>query len=113
MFQPLKKYAEFKGRASRSEYWLFFLFNFLVILTAMLLRDDGSIVVLAWLGLAIPNLAVGVRRLHDINMSGWWLLLSLIPFLGSLIMFVFALIPGTEGDNRFGADPTAEPAEAA
>jgi uncharacterized membrane protein YhaH (DUF805 family) len=106
MFQPLKKYAEFTGRASRAEYWLFFLFNFIVTLVASLVGGESLLLPLVWLGLFIPNIAVGVRRLHDINMSGWWLLINLIPFLGALVFLVFCLIPGTVGENSYGDDPS-------
>ena len=90
----LKKYADFSGRASRSEYWWFFLFNFLMstvgsIADSILLGTEpdstGIITTLVALGLLLPSLAVGARRLHDINKSGWWQLL----WLG----FILLLIP--------------------
>ena len=86
----LKKYADFNGRASRSEYWWFFLFNFLIITVgsiadAILLGTEpgstGIIQILVSLGLLLPGLAVGARRLHDINKSGWWQLLWIGSFL--------------------------------
>jgi uncharacterized membrane protein YhaH (DUF805 family) len=57
------------------------------------------------LGLFIPSLAVTIRRLHDINRSAWWVLIALIPFLGALVLLIFAVLDGTPGDNRFGPDP--------
>ena len=120
MFQPLRKYADFQGRARRSEYWLFYLlfivvYAFLLIGAGGLGRNGsapsvlGAIVALigglAILGLFIPMLAVTVRRLHDTNRSGWWLLLSLIPVIGGLVVFVFTVLPGTQGPNTFGSDP--------
>jgi uncharacterized membrane protein YhaH (DUF805 family) len=104
MFQPLVKYADFTGRARRSEYWLFVLLNFVTALFAITLGGD-VLMTLVWLGLVIPNIAVAARRLHDIDMSGWWLLISLLPFIGAIVLLVFMLLPGTSGENRFGADP--------
>jgi uncharacterized membrane protein YhaH (DUF805 family) len=120
MFQPLRKYANFQGRARRSEYWLFYLL--FVIVYVVLLVGSGALnpnksgpsalglIVsliggLAILGMFVPMLAVTVRRLHDTNRSGWWLLLSLIPFIGGLVVFVFTVLPGTSGSNTFGTDP--------
>jgi uncharacterized membrane protein YhaH (DUF805 family) len=57
------------------------------------------------LGLLLPSLAVGVRRLHDTNRSGWWLLISLVPILGGIVCFVFMVLPGTRGPNKYGPDP--------
>lgn len=110
MFQPLKKYADFKGRATRSEYWLFFLFA--SILGLILGLFDGAMGFIAFggygllttfffLAILIPSIAVLVRRLHDRNMSGWWALVGLIPF-GGLALLVICVLPGTAGKNRFG-----------
>ena len=123
MFQPLRKYAEFTGRARRSEFWLFWLFNMVIqcalVVGAMAtggymmgydhmsggaLAFNGMRVVVG-LALLVPNLAVGFRRLHDTDRSAWWLLLCLIPFLGWLVLLIFYLIDGTPGDNRYGPDP--------
>ncbi len=118
----LKKYAVFEGRARRKEYWLFFLFS-VVIVTILTVIDEfmglkfelggedlGFLSTLYYLGIAIPYLAVIVRRLHDTNRSGWWILISLIPLIGGIILLVFTIIGGTKGDNRFGPDPKAETA---
>lgn len=113
----LSKYATFSGRAPRSEFWWFFLFVFLcnailgVIDSALFgTAPDGAPVSILGavfsLAVLLPNIAVGVRRLHDRDMSGWWLLLVLIPVLGALILLFFFVQRGTEGPNRFGADPT-------
>ena len=119
----LKKYAVFDGRARRKEYWYFFLFNLLiaiglgiigVILGAAIGGTDSDsfpiivITPLALYGLAIiiPSIAVSVRRLHDIGMSGWWYLLSLVP-AGSLVLFIFALFDSKPGPNQYGPDPKA------
>ncbi len=95
-----RKYIDISGRAARSEYWWFFLFVFIIDLVAMYISPN-----LYYLALVIffcPTIAVGVRRFHDIDMSGWWLLLGLIPFLGALVLIYFFVQEGTKGPNRFG-----------
>jgi uncharacterized membrane protein YhaH (DUF805 family) len=114
----LGKYATFSGRAARPEYWWWVLAT--VILFFVLGLIDGALVapmmgfeafepnagqplsVIASLALLVPNLAVAARRLHDTDRSGWWLLLGLIPLIGSLILIYFLVQKGTEGSNRFG-----------
>jgi len=123
MFQPLKKYAEFSGRARRSEYWLFTLFIILVEVAYMILLSvigggtSGNmnglgmaltgLYILFVLGIFIPSLAVSFRRLHDTDRSAWWLLIALLPFIGGLVLLVFTVLPGTAGPNKFGPDPKA------
>ncbi len=126
MFLPLRRYADFQGRSDRSEYWLFVLLQAGVSLVVVLLitvfigvtrfgespaRDSIGFVAIpiAQLGLLvfilytfIPSLAVTVRRLHDTNRSGWWILIRLVPILGELVFIVFLLLKGTAGPNRFG-----------
>tara|TARA_B100000959_G_C14630795_1_gene480182 strand:- start:158 stop:517 length:360 start_codon:yes stop_codon:yes gene_type:complete len=109
----LKNYAGFDGRARRTEYWMFQLFNFIFILVAILFDTfllDGSFVlqVLYLLAVLIPCIAVGVRRLHDQDKSGWLFLIILIPILGSLILFILFCFDGTSGDNKYGPDPKME-----
>ena len=102
---PLKKYAEFSGRASRKEYWLFTLGQFVIgFLLALLIPVLYPVFVL---GTLLPALAVAVRRLHDTNRSGWWLFIVLVPFVGGIVMFVFLVLEGTSGDNDYGPDPLA------
>lgn len=109
----LRQYATFAGRAQRSEYWWWALFNLLVFVAVGLSRGvvgaDATaadvVAVFAGLALLLPNLAVTVRRLHDIDRSGWWVLVGLVPVVGSIILLVFALLPGTPGENRFGLAP--------
>lgn len=84
------KYASFEGVASRSEYWWWTLFYFLAVLGSLFISPVLYFILL--LGLLMPTLAVGVRRLHDIDKSGWWLLVSLVPILG-LIMIVWSMTP--------------------
>ncbi|HEX2559544.1 DUF805 domain-containing protein [Phenylobacterium sp.] len=119
MFQPLRKYADFNGRARRAEYWLFTLLMILISLPLSVISGvagaadetgagavGGSLILLlVMLGLIIPSIAVTVRRLHDTNRSGWWILISFIPLVGGLILFVFSVLDGTPGPNNFGPDP--------
>jgi uncharacterized membrane protein YhaH (DUF805 family) len=106
MFQPLRKYVEFDGRARRAEYWLFFLFNFVLgIVCGIIGGEDSVLPLLVMIGLLLPNIALGVRRLHDINLSGWFYLIAIIPIIGALFMLVVGLIPGTAGNNEYGEQP--------
>ncbi len=95
-----KKYATFDGRATRSEYWWFFLFTFLVSVALGIVSEVLSVVFT--LGVLLPSLAVGARRLHDIDKSGWFLLVWFIPIIGWIIMIVWAVQEGKE-PNRFSA----------
>ena len=112
----LKKYAEFNGRARRKEYWIFFLFNLLISIVLSVVDMSTGMVnsiglgVLSGLyGLAVlvPGIAVAVRRLHDTDRSGWWLLIGLIPLIGAIVLLVFLLLDGTPGENKYGASPKA------
>lgn len=120
----LKKYAVFSGRARRTEFWMFNLFAYIFFI-ALLFLDDylgtvmedlfnasswadvgyGLISNLYILAIFIPSLAVCVRRLHDLDISGWFLLIGLIPFLGEIILIVAFCSKGKEGMNRYGANP--------
>ena len=111
----LKNYAVFSGRARRMEYWMYVLFNVIFAVAALILDNVlgltiadvgyGPIYLLYTLATLIPGIAVSVRRLHDIGKSGWYLLMSLIPCVGGIILLVFAATAGDVGDNEFGADP--------
>lgn len=104
----LKKYATFNGRARRQEYWMFFLFNLLFTLAAGLIdRFLGTSLIggLYSLFILLPSVAVLVRRLHDIGRTGWWVLLSLIPVIGVVVLLFFAASEGMHGDNEYGPDP--------
>lgn len=99
--QALKKYAVFSGRARRSEYWYFFLFNILILLalgTLGGLIHSQVLYILYYLAILVPLLAVGVRRMHDVGKSGWYLLIPIY----SLIL---ACTAGTTGTNEYGQDP--------
>lgn len=98
------KYATFSGRASRPEFWWFFLFQLLVSIAASMLGDLVSSLVS--LALLLPALAVGARRLHDIGKSGWWQLIML-TVIGLLVLIYWWAQPGTEGGNAH--DPHAAP----
>jgi uncharacterized membrane protein YhaH (DUF805 family) len=110
----LQNYVNFSGRARRSEYWWFVLFYVIVLVVARIL--DGVIgmspllYTVAALALLLPSLGLAVRRLHDTNRSGWWILLGLIPIIGSIILIVFMVGEGTPGDNQYGPSPKAAPA---
>ena len=107
----LSKYATFTGRAARPEFWWFALFSLLAHLVASfldgLLFGQQLIDGLLALALLLPSLAVGARRLHDIGRSGWWLLISLIPVVGWLVLIYFYVQPGEPSDNQFGPRPAA------
>ena len=107
----LKKYADFNGRARRTEYWLFVLFSMVIAMVLgvvdYVLGTPGIIGLIFALAILIPSIAVGVRRLHDTDRSGWWLLIAFIPILGTIALLIFLLLDGTPGDNRFGANPKA------
>lgn len=134
MIIPLRRYAEFDGRSSRSEYWLFALFQLLVIcasaalffLLGFVTMDEWggitgigglllAIMGLAYLGLFfIPGIAVAIRRWHDLDQSGWFVLLFIvlnaIPYIGvisSIVNLVWFCMPGTSGPNKYGEDPLA------
>jgi len=101
-------YATFSGRASRSEYWFFALFHFLIIFAGVALISVGiGIVILIGFGLVnfLPHLSVTVRRLHDTDHSGWWYWICLIPLVGIVLLLIWGCTRGTWGDNRFGPDP--------
>ena len=102
----LKKYFVFEGRASRSEYWWFQLIVTPSYLIAEILKNEISYLFYGILIFAfIPAISAGVRRLHDTNRSGFFLLISFIPIIGSFILLFFLIPEGTKGKNRFGPDP--------
>ncbi|MEZ5743717.1 MAG: DUF805 domain-containing protein [Sphingomonadaceae bacterium] len=139
MIMPFKRYFDYQGRSRRMEYWSFFLLNMIVTVVlygilfgvgggmeAMMNSDPTDptaafgamfggvgILILLWaLATFIPNIMLNIRRLHDRDMSGWWLLGliigSMIPFIGiivSIAYLVLMFLPGTPGPNRFGPDP--------
>lgn len=113
--EALKKYAVFSGRSRRKEYWFFVLFN--VIFSFVLGFIDGmmgNVHMESGMGLLggvysllllIPGIAVSVRRLHDTNRTGWWVLLGLIPIIGALVLLIFMIQDSTPGENNYGRNP--------
>ena len=144
--RPLKRYAQFAGRAPRAEYWWFWLGYMLVYVVIQILVRASAIfglLDLLFLGLVVPMIAVAVRRMHDTDRSGWWVVAPIVPYLvgfalilprlfqsdgnppdfGSLgpgivfffigfvlalTVFIFSVLPGTQGPNRYGPDPYDE-----
>lgn len=116
MLMPLRRYAEFSGRSQRKEYWMYFLFLIIVSVVLGIIEGIlginqmiggayGPLTALLGLGTLIPNIAVAIRRLHDTDRSGWWLLIALVPLIGAIVLLVFYVTDGTKGPNRFGPDP--------
>lgn len=108
-------YANFSGRARRSEYWWFYLFNIIVNVVASVVDSAIGIPIVsivAFLGLIIPGIAVSVRRMHDVGRSGWWLLILLVPLVGIILVIYWFVQRGTVGPNEYGADPYDAPAMA-
>ena len=99
----LKKYAVFDGRAGRREFWLFFLVN--LVVAAILGRLSSGLQNLYTLAVLLPNIGVGIRRLHDTDRSGWWMLLGFVPVVGWIVIIVFAIQKGTAGSNKYGPVP--------
>ncbi len=115
--EALKKYAVFGGRSRRKEYWYFVLFNVIVSLvlsavdallgTFSSASNVGLLSGIYGLAVIVPSIAVSVRRLHDIDRTGWWVLIGLVPVIGTIVLLVFAVLEGTPGENRFGPNPKA------
>jgi uncharacterized membrane protein YhaH (DUF805 family) len=103
------------GRSRRREYWYFVLFNIIVgivlgLIDALLgtrssYAGVGFLSGIYSLAVLIPTLAVTVRRLHDIDRTGWWILIGLVPLIGGIVLLVFALLDGTPGSNQYGPNP--------
>jgi uncharacterized membrane protein YhaH (DUF805 family) len=116
--EVLRKYAVFDGRARRKEYWYFFLINtvisiflaFIDSFTGTISEDVGIGLLdgLYALAVLIPGTAVTVRRLHDTDRSGWWILIGLIPVIGGIALLVFMVLDSTPGDNQYGPNPKLE-----
>jgi uncharacterized membrane protein YhaH (DUF805 family) len=114
----LRKYADFNGRARRSEYWYFTLFTLIAVVVlalvgALLDMVTGTtqtamwinaLVGLYWLAVLLPSLGVTVRRLHDTGRSGWWIFIAFVPFVGGIILLIFECLDSV-GDNQYGPNP--------
>ncbi len=108
-------YVKFDGRASRPAFWWWVLFVILVSVAANIIDlAIGAPVfsALVGLGLLLPGLSVSIRRLHDTNRTGWWILIYLIPLIGLIVLLVFYLQQGDPGENRYGPPPVTEAATA-
>ena len=103
----LERYAKFDGRARREEFWWFTLATVIIAFALVVLSSISSIFWVLYLIYAlavfIPSLAVGVRRLHDTDRSGWWLLIDFIPFIGAIVLLIFFCSDSTPGPNNYGA----------
>ena len=108
--KALKNYAGFEGRSRRKECWMFFLFNMIIAMVLGFIegvlgiaQDSGTSIFgsIYQLAVLIPSIAVGVRRMHDTDHSGWWLLVPIVSF-------VFLVTDGTKGDNQYGSNPKAD-----
>jgi uncharacterized membrane protein YhaH (DUF805 family) len=101
--EVLKKYTFFSGRARRAEYWYFTLISLTI---AVLSFSISKILYLLYgVFVMIPSIAVGVRRLHDTDRSGWWMFIAGVPFIGGLILLVLLTQDSTQGDNKYGPNP--------
>ena len=123
----IRKYIEFSGRARRKEYWMFALFQVIFAVVAIIIDNllgstlkfgnayesvslpYGYVYILYAVATLLPSLGVTVRRLHDVDKSGWFILFGLIPFVGSIYLLVLYCTEGTRGPNRYGEDPKALP----
>jgi len=110
--EVLKKYAVFDGRARRSEYWYFVLFNLLISIVLALFDDIirklvgfGFLGTVYGLAVLLPGIGVSIRRLHDTNRSGWWLLLALVPLVGGLVLIWFLAQDSEPAANPYGTNP--------
>lgn len=108
-------YVSGAGRAARSEYWYFVLFSVVLSLCAGVLDaaifssfESGPLSLIVSLALFLPSVAVGIRRLHDIDRTGWWMLIC-FTVIGIILLIIWACLRGTPGDNRYGPDPLASP----
>lgn len=105
----IKNYAVFRGRARRKEYWMFILFSaifaFVIAFLEPFLGAEDILSTIYSLFLLLPSLAVTVRRLHDTGRSGWWVLISLIPLIGAIVLLVFTVLDSEPGENKYGPYP--------
>ena len=112
-----QNYAVFSGRSTRPAFWYFYLFTIIVAIGFSIIQGalgDGGlgsfvgILYLIWsIALILPNLGLAVRRLHDIDRTGWWILIAFVPLVGVIVLIVFWATPGTQGDNKHGAPAIA------
>ncbi len=104
-----KNYVNFQGRARRQAYWMFVLFNIIVAVILSIIDNvigtGGLLGGIYSLAVLLPGIALGVRRLHDIGKSGWWLLIALVPLIGAIVLLIFAVMDSQPGENQYGPNP--------
>ncbi len=106
-----KNYVNFEGRTRRKAFWMFVLFNFIVtvilsVIDGLVFGQNASVLTgLYNLAILLPSIAIGIRRLHDIGKTGWWLLISFIPCIGTIVLIVFACTDSQPGENLYGPNP--------
>ncbi len=102
-------YANFSGRISRRQYWMFALYSMLISLAfnivITVLPFLAILSLIYSLAILVPSLSLIIRRLHDVNLSGWFLLIAVVPFLGALALLFLLCMPSDKGENKFGAEP--------
>ncbi|MDD3325150.1 MAG: DUF805 domain-containing protein [Sulfurospirillaceae bacterium] len=107
----LRQYTVFTGRSRRQEFWMFTLISFLAslacVIVGRIIGVGDTLNLLYSLAVLLPTIGVGIRRLHDTNRTGWWLLLGLIPIVGLIVLIIFMAQDGNSGENQYGADPKA------
>lgn len=105
------KFALFEGRARREEFWMFVLINFIISVVVSVIARAIGLEFLSFvysIALLVPSLAVGARRLHDTNRSGWWQLLNFIPIIGWIILIIWFATDSDVGSNQYGENPKAQ-----
>jgi uncharacterized membrane protein YhaH (DUF805 family) len=111
-----KRYVMFEGRATRQQFWMYILFYFVfyvaLAIVENLILGSAVLTLIYSLGLCLPSLSIGARRLHDTGRSGWWQLLFLIPLIGTIILIVLFALEGQQQDNEYGSIPGSESAQA-
>jgi uncharacterized membrane protein YhaH (DUF805 family) len=103
-----KKSFVWEGRASRAEFWWFELAQALIVIAALIIDQiigTGFLYIIAVIALILPSIAVFIRRLHDTDRTGWWFWIYLLPVIGLIVLLVFTLTGGDEGDNKYGPNP--------
>jgi uncharacterized membrane protein YhaH (DUF805 family) len=101
-------YVKFDGRASRPAFWWWYLFQIIAMVGAYIvdaILGTGFFYYIAALALILPSLSVAIRRLHDTDRSGWWILIGLIPLIGFIVLLIFYLEKSNEGENKYGPNP--------
>jgi len=116
-FTVLKKFTKFSGRSRMSEFWMFTLINFIFMILALIIDNVtgiilrplpfGTFFIIYTLLVFLPGLALLVRRMHDVGKSGWFVLLSLIPLIGTVWLLALCITEGNPGDNKYGPSPKA------